>query len=205
MPKRHQQHPAKAITGHNNPSKTTEGTHYHSELDLTKKADSQERMQERERRSGSDSNANNPRKGSRVHDSNKEQKQPSHHEKYNDFSDDLEENNLAGEHHGMRDPNIVDYGRSAYDIKELYQPLADLTDDEMKSLVLVAEGSHLEQGAKYIDLDHLEQGEFTATANMIAEAGHHYVPKKEVDYTLWNRLNQVESAARLDEPDPQNP
>lgn len=58
---------------------------------------------------------------------------------------------------------------------------------------------HLQQGAMYIDLEHLEQGEFVAEANMIAESGHCYVPKREVDYVLWNRLNQVDNPTRLDE------
>ena len=57
----------------------------------------------------------------------------------------------------------------------------------------------MEQGAKYIDLQHLEQGEFVATAGMVAEEDHYYVPKKATNYVLWNRLNQVTIPARLDE------
>lgn len=57
----------------------------------------------------------------------------------------------------------------------------------------------MEQGAKYIDLQHLEQGEFVATAGMVAEVDHYYVPKKATGYVLWNRLNQVTIPARLDE------
>jgi hypothetical protein len=34
---------------------------------------------------------------------------------------------------------------------------------------------------------------------MVAEVDHYYVPKKATDYVLWNRLNQVTIAARLDE------
>ena len=58
---------------------------------------------------------------------------------------------------------------------------------------------HLVQGAKYIDLRHLEQGEFVATSDMVAGADNYYVPKKETDYVLWNRLNQIDLPARLDE------
>jgi len=60
-------------------------------------------------------------------------------------------------------------------------------------------GSRLDQGAKYIDLAHLEQDEFVATAGMVAEEGHYYVAKKATDYLLWNRLNQVGTPERLDE------
>jgi hypothetical protein len=45
----------------------------------------------------------------------------------------------------------------------------------------------------------LEQGEFVARSNMVADVDNTYVPKKETDYLLWNRLNQVETAVRLDE------
>ncbi|GCE48323.1 hypothetical protein EI42_04612 [Thermosporothrix hazakensis] len=166
---------------------------------LTHKADSQERMEDRETRSGSESNATTPRKDERVHREHKGIKEPRGKGVSVDYSEDLLANNLAGEHHGMRDPSILDYGRTAMDIKELHTILADLSDDELKSLIPVGEGSRLEQGAKYIDLKHLERGEFVATANMIAEPGHIYVAKKDTDYVLWNRLNQVSNPERLDE------
>src|SRR6266705_1973714 len=44
-----------------------------------------------------------------------------------------------------------------------------------------------------------EHGEFVARSNMVADVVNAYVPKKETDYLLWNRLNQVETPARLDE------
>ncbi len=203
MPKRHQQDSAKSVTGHNNPSKTTEHTHEHSELEVTHKANSREREEDRESRNGSESNAAKHRKGSHVHEHDHE-KDGKQHKAHNDdsFSDDLRSENTAGENQGPRNyESTLDYSRTAYDIKSMHQILADLTDDELKSIVLVSEGSRLQQGAKYIDLEHLEQGEFVAEANMIAEAGHSYVPKKEVDYVLWNRLNQVDDPTRLDESD----
>jgi hypothetical protein len=200
MPKRNQQHPAKSATGHNNPTKTTENVSHHSELDRTHKADSRELMEDREKRNGSDSDATNHRKKSIVHENNRAVKQPSGPETEGyDFSRDLNPNNRAGENHGVGDAAILDSSHSTYDIKEMHRILADLTADEMKGIIMVKDGSALEQGAKYIDLDHLEQGEFVARGNMIAEAGHHYVPKKETDYVLWNRLNQVDNPTRLDE------
>lgn len=201
MPKRHQQEPAKSVTGHNNPGKTTEHRHEHSELEVTHKANSREREEDREPRNGSESNATKHRKGERIHEHDKDKKQPeSHSDTPDNFSKDLHPEDRAGENHGPRDyQSTLNYSRTAYDIKSMYQILADLTDDELKSIVLVAQDSHLQQGAKYIDLAHLEKGEFVAEANMVAEAGHYYVPKKEVDYVLWNRLNQVDSPARLDE------
>ena len=77
--------------------------------------------------------------------------------------------------------------------------LADLTNDELKSISIVPTGTRLMQGAKYIDLNHLELGEFTATSESVAGSENSYVAKKETDYVLWNRLNQVDTPARLDE------
>lgn len=197
MPKRHQEEQARSSTGNNNPSKTTEGTHNHSENEITHKADSRARAEDHEKRSGSDSNANKHRKGSRLHEHDRAHNQPAGHEENDvDFSHDLEPNNFAGENRG---PSTLNYSQTANDIKELHTILADLTSDERKTIVLVSEGSRLEQGAKYIDLKHLEQGEFTAKADMVATPDHYYVPKKEIDYVLWNRLNQVDNATRLDE------
>jgi len=196
MPKRDQQHPAKGATGHNNPKKTTEHSREHSELEVTHKANSREREEEREQRSGSDSNAHKHRKDSQVHEheKNRANEDPAY-----DFSKDLEPHNLAGEDHGLRDPSIVDYTRNADAIKSLHTTLADLSDDELSNLNPVTEGSRLEQGATYIDLKHLEQGEFTAVASMTATPDHLYVAKKNTDYILWNRLNQVDNPRRVDE------
>lgn len=229
MPKRHQNRRAREQVGRNNPRKSTiitTGTPRKKEsvkreaqehqdtgktpqvakvppsIDPTvgrsKEADSQEMAEEREKRSGSDSNANKHRKSSRVHDNNKATKQPiAHSQQTDDFTDDLRPDNLAGEDHGQG--LALEVGLSAYDVKELHGKLADLTDDELKDIPVVQIGSRLEQGAKYIDLQHLERGEFVATAGMVADEDHYYVPKKTTDYVLWNRLNQVTIPARLDE------
>jgi hypothetical protein len=199
MPKRHQQHLAKGITGHNNPEKTTEHVRAHSELDITYKADSQAQAEGREHRSGSDSNADKHRKDRQVHAQEKDRNQPSGSVATAGFGQDLEAGNLAGANYGS--PPTGDHSRNAERIKSLHSTLADLTDDELRRVNPVAEGSRLEQGAKYIDLNHLEQGEFTAQANMTATADHLYVPKKETDYVLWNRLNQVDNPRRLDDVD----
>ena len=162
-------------------------------------------MEEGEPRAGSDSNAHTPRKASRIHEEVERQPpkhpHPDREAQIFEYEQDLRPNNLAGENHGPR-ANALDYGLTAYDIKELYGKLADLTDDELKNIPILPIGTRLEQGAKYIDLEHLEQGEFVATAGMVAEEGHYYVPKKETDYILWNRLRQVNNPARLDESGP---
>ena len=229
MPKRHQQRPAKEIHGRNKSEKSTvitTGTYKKKETYeeqarehenpaklpqkakvppkrvippevTTRKQDSRAMMEEGERRSGSDSNANNPRKDSRLHEPPERQPAP-HRARVDDFEEDLRPDNFAGANYGLlSEPQ--DIGLRASDIKELYGKLADLTDDELRNIVILPLGERLEQGAKYIDLLHLERGEFVATADMVADEDHYYVPKKHTEYVLWNRLRQVSNPARLDE------
>jgi hypothetical protein len=192
---------------HKDPYKTAQDERVPASFDPTEgrshKAESQEMAEEGEKRSGSDSNAGNARKGSRLHDEHKAREQPQ--QKPEDpsamYDRDLRPFNEAGEDHGPL-ASSNEYALSAEDIKGLHYTLADLTDDELKSIMILPAGTRLEQGAKYIDLSDLARGEFVAMANMTAEEGHYYVPKKDTDYLLWNRLNQVSNPARLDENGP---
>jgi hypothetical protein len=229
MPKRHQQRPAKEIHGRNKSEKSTPittGTYKKHETyeeqarehknpaslpqeakvppkrvippEVTsKRQDSQAMMEEGERRTGSDSNPTRGRKDSRLHEKAERQPQP-HPVQPDDFVADLRPDNFAGANYGLRS-ELNDIGLRASDIKELYGKLADLTDDELRNIVIVPLGDRLEQGARYIDLLHLERGEFVATAGMVADEDHYYVPKNHTDYVLWNRLRQVSNPARLDE------
>jgi hypothetical protein len=169
----------------------------------THKADSQERIQEPEPRSGSDSNARNPRKSPEVHESDETRRQPQPHPKgydlEHDYQHDLEAAHRPAEDGGLGTPYVVGEGFSAYDFKELHRILVDFTDDELKRLEIVPTGTRLEQGSRYLDLIHRERGAFVALADMVAEPDHYYVAKKETDYILWNRLNLVTNPARLDE------
>jgi hypothetical protein len=229
MPKRHQQRPAKEIHGRNKAEKSTvittgtykkketyqEQAREHENLAklpqeakvpplrvippevTSKRQDSEAMMKEGERRSGSDSNAHGSRKDERLHEKPERQPEP-HPARGDDFEEDLRPDNFAGANYGLRS-EPQDIGLRASDIKELHEVLADLTHDELRNIVIVPLGEHLEQGAKYIDLLHRERGEFVATANMIADEDHYYVPKNHTDYVLWNRLRLVNDPARLDE------
>lgn len=167
---------------------------------LSKKAQSELMEMEGEKRSGSDSNAHSGRKHDKLHEHHQNQNDPSPADRYADVSnEELRPNNMAGANDGMSGQLIAEHGRSANDIKQLHTTLADLTDDELNNVRILSAGTRLEQGAKYIDLAHLEQGEFTATSEMVASPENYYVPKKETDYVLWNRLNQVDNPERLDE------
>ena len=167
--------------------------------DHPKKADSRVMEAEGEKRSGSASDAHNGRKASRLHENHRDQNTAQDRRDPSEFDNDLTANNQSGMNHGISNPSSNTI-QSADTIKSMHSTtLADLTNDELKSIQIIPEGSRLQQGAKYIDLHNLEQGEFTATAEMVAGSENAYVSKKETDYVLWNRLNQVDAPVRLDE------
>jgi hypothetical protein len=167
---------------------------------LSKKADSRLMQESGEKRSGSHSNAHSGRKQSRLHESHKDENRPRYAKESDaDFAyRGLNPHDRAGEDHG-ENQTLLPGARSADQVKSMHTVLADLGDDELKNITILPAGTRLEQGAKYIDLRHLEQGEFVATSRMVADDTNAYVPKKETDYLLWNRLNQVSTPGRLDE------
>lgn len=98
---------------------------------LSKKAQSEVMEAEGEKRSGSDSNAHGGRKKSRMHESHRDQNNPSPAEQYADVTNDLMARNMVGANHDVSGSVTAERGRSAYDLKELHTKLADLTDDEL--------------------------------------------------------------------------
>ena len=87
-------------------------------------------------------------------------------------------------------------GATAYDHKLAHDRLGSFTDDELKQITVVPEGSRLEQGATYLDLLDPTGAEFTARGDQEAGPDHLYVAKNEVDHELWNRLRGVDDPAR---------
>ena len=112
-----------------------------------------------------------------------------------EYQNDLNPNTFAGQNnpdgpHPERDAPGGDK------IKALHDMLPDLTTDQLRELVVLPEGTTLEQGAVYIDLKNLPQGEFKATSDMTVKPGSYIVPKSEVDYELWNYLRGVRDPER---------
>src|SRR5581483_6879521 len=100
--------------------------------EITHEANSRERMQDREKRSGSHSNASTHRKGAELHDNDAVRQPTGHPEVADNFSQDLAESYRPDAGPAINGQSIKDYERSAYDIKGLYTKLADLTNDELK-------------------------------------------------------------------------
>jgi hypothetical protein len=113
------------------------------------------------------------------------------------FDADLNPNAGAGQNLGQGNAGTAEAAPTAYDVKQAHRRLANLTDDNLRQIGLLAEGERLQQGASYVDLRNLEKGEFIATGDMKATADHLFVAKKDVPYHLWNILLGIENKERL--------
>lgn len=97
---------------------------------------------------------------------------------------------LTGPHPEKNDP------LNARDVKEAHRILHEFTDDLLQQIPILPAGSRLEAEATYINLRDPARREIRASAGMEAEQGDLYVPKREVDYQLWNRLIGVTTPER---------
>lgn len=119
------------------------------------------------------------------------------------FDQDLHKNYGAGVNRSDRGANPDQDAPSAYDMKEIHALLPHINDDELRRMVILPEGSMLEQGATYLDLRHMDRGEFTAEKPEAVGPSNLnlFVPKQQVDYVVWNKLRGVDDPQRLDQAD----
>jgi hypothetical protein len=115
------------------------------------------------------------------------------------FNRDLNPNSAAGQNSGLESQQASKDAPSAFDMKELHERLTGFTSEEMRRIQVLPPGTRLEQGATYVDLNKLYEGEFKARGDMEAGPNTLYVPKSEVDYQLWNKLIGVENPERTGE------
>src|SRR3712207_6511168 len=118
-----------------------------------------------------------------------------------EWRQDLSPDANAGVNYGATGPGAEQDARTAYEIKDLHEALGDFTKDDLKRILVLPEGSRLQQGATYVDLRTPDRREFTATGDIEAGAGNWFVPKSAVDYQIWNRLIGVTNPERLGEAD----
>lgn len=98
------------------------------------------------------------------------------------FDEDLAQETPDAVRQGQMD------GVAATDDKTVIATLPEMTQDELAELSMLPVGTPLEQGAVYLDLNKLDQGEFKAMGGMEVSAHDRIVAKKATDYELWNRL-----------------
>jgi hypothetical protein len=114
---------------------------------------------------------------------------------------DLNPDALAGQNIGRAGPHPAKDALTAYEIKQIHRQFHGFTDDELKRIPVLPQGSRLEQGATYVDLQDERLNGITATGDMTAGPHNWYVPKSEVDYQLWNRLIGITDPERVGDAD----
>src|SRR5215216_1507965 len=82
------------------------------------------------------------------------------------YQRDLNPHAMAGQNLGVSEAQPAKQGPTAYDVKPVHKRFKHFSDDELKQLRILPLSSRLEQGATYIDLHHLNLGEFTATGDL---------------------------------------
>src|SRR3954471_8899727 len=105
-----------------------------------------------------------------------------------EYQEDMNPDAAAGINYGRVGPHPEkDNPRTAYDLKEAHRLLHEFTDDLLKQIPILPAGARLEAEATYIDLRDPSRSEIRGRAGVEAEEGSLLVPKREVDYQLWNR------------------
>lgn len=113
-----------------------------------------------------------------------------------EYENDLNPNAMRGQNIGVGDAQPETRARTAHDLKAAHRRFNDFTDEALREIRILPEGSGLLQGATYIDLKEEHPKEFTATADMKAGPDNWYVNKREVHYEIWNRLIGIDNPER---------
>lgn len=86
--------------------------------------------------------------------------------------------------------------RTAFDVKDVHRRLSGLTDNVLKHILILPEGTHLTPGQTYLDLAAPEKGEFVPGADVRAGRDNRFIAKNDVDYQTWNVLLSVDNPER---------
>ena len=113
------------------------------------------------------------------------------------FDQDLHANRNTGVNHEQRGANPEQDAPNAEIIKEIHRIVPELTNDELRRMVVLQPGDRLEQGAVYIDLRTPSRREFTAEYPIEAGTNNLFVPKSVTDYEVWNKLRGVDDPERV--------
>ena len=105
-----------------------------------------------------------------------------------EWQQDLNPSHLAGQNIGRASDVRTEPERTAFHLRKRGDELRGLEDEELKQVPVLPEGTRLQQGGTYVDLNEQPPQEFTARGDMAAGANNAYVPKDPVPYEIWNRL-----------------
>lgn len=119
---------------------------------------------------------------------NRSDPKPQREEKHpREWEEDLNPSHMAGQNIGPTGERSAD-SVTAYEMKGMHRVLAGYTDDELKQIPVLTEGTRLQQGATYIDLAEQHPSEFKVNGGVTIGREQLIVPKDRVPYPLWNKL-----------------
>ena len=105
-----------------------------------------------------------------------------------EWQQDLNRDHLAGQNIGRASDVRTEPDTTAFHLRKRGHVLNGVDDEELKQVPVLPQGTRLQQGGTYVDLNQQQPQEFTARGDMEAGAGNAYVPKDRVPYEIWNRL-----------------
>jgi hypothetical protein len=82
---------------------------------------------------------------------------------------------LHPEDHAANPLRMEKDARTAFDVKDVHRRLSNLTDNVLKQILILPEGTHLTPGQTYLD---------------------RFVAKHDVDYQTWNVLLGIDNPER---------
>ena len=119
---------------------------------------------------------------------NESDPKPQREEKHpREWEEALNPAHMAGQNIGPTGENEAN-SVTAYDIKAMHRVLSGYTDDELKQIPVLTEGTRLQQGATYIDLAEPRPTEFKVNGGVTIGREQLIVPKDRVPFPLWNKL-----------------
>ena len=119
---------------------------------------------------------------------NRSDPKPQREEKHSrEWEEDLNPSHMAGQNIGPTGERSAD-SVTAYEMKGMHRVLAGYSDDELKQIPVLTEGTRLQQGATYIDLAEQHPTEFKVNGGVAIGREQLIVPKDRVPYPLWNKL-----------------
>ncbi len=120
---------------------------------------------------------------------NRSDPKPQREEKHpREWEEDLNPSHMAGQNIGPTMGDRTADSVTAYEMKGVHRLLAGYTDDELKQIPVLTEGTRLQQGATYIDLAEQHPTEFKVNGGVTIGREQLIVPKDRVPYPLWNKL-----------------
>jgi len=103
---------------------------------------------------------------------------------------------LHPEDHAANPLRMEKDARTAFDVNDVHRRLSNLTDNVLKQILILPEGTHLTPGQTYLDLAAPEQGEVVPGADVRAGRENRFVAKHDVDYQTWNVLLGIDNPER---------